>query len=161
MRLSHKLPLIVAVTVLTIMVTQPIMLVTSQTESLEPGFGEAIAALQQAEAAGATPRELSQLVALLNTALELNRKALTLTSPDQAEERAGLLARVNLILAAVQNRAVDLRATASERTSSSRILTYVWGAVAAILGTICCAFALSIYQRYRIKRTFQMKVTLK
>ena len=161
MRLGDKLLLSVAVIVLTLTVLQPIVQVESQTESLQPGFNEAISVLQEAESAGAKHSELSQLVSLLNTALELNRQALTITSSGEVEKRVNLLAQVDLMLSTVQAGALHLRTTATKRTSNDRTLAYVWGLIAAILGTICCALALLVYQKYRVKRTFQMKVTLK
>jgi len=161
MQLRHsRLPLILAFTVLLLAVIYPIVQVKSQTESLRPGFNNAISSLQQAESAGARPSELSDLVVLLNTALDLNRQAIAL-KPDQIDKRAELLAQVDQILTNVQTRSTELRTTVAQRTSIDRMLTYIWGFSAAILGTICCTIILSAYQRFRIRRTFNMKVTLK
>ena len=43
----------------------------------------------------------------------------------------------------------------------NRILTYASGVVAAIVGTVGYAYVTSFYQKYRVKRTFQMRVTRK
>ena len=144
--------------VLIVAVARPVV---SHVGSLEPGFGNALLALQEAESAGASPAELSQLVTLLNNALELNRQAMALTRPDQAGQRAELLSQVDSTLTTVQNQAADLKVSASRRTAYDRTVTYVWGAVSAVLGTICYVLILSVYEKYRVKRTLQMKVILK
>ena len=117
--------------------------------------------LHQAESAGATPSEIGALVALLNKALELNGEALKLTAPDEVQRRAELVAQVDHILMTVENRAADLTALASQRSYTNKVLTYVWGAIAAVLGTILYAFTMSFYRKYRIKRTFQMRISRK
>ena len=145
-----------------LIVVQPFPLATSQTiGTIQSSFNQAIVAVHQAESAGATSSEVSELVILLNKALELDREAMTLNAPNEAEQRSELLAQANQILTTVQNRAADLTVTASQRTYTTKVLTYVGGAIAAALGTIIYAFSASFYQKYRIKRTFQMKVTRK
>ena len=147
--------------VLAFVAIQPLAVTSQATDSLQLRFGETIAMVHQAESAGATPNEMGALVVLLNKALELNREALKLTAPDEAQRRAELVAQVDQILMTVDNRAADLTALASQRSYTNKALTYVWGVVAAVLGTITYAFALSFYRKYRIKRTFQMRVTRK
>jgi predicted PurR-regulated permease PerM len=135
---------------------------TSQTiGTLQPGFGQTINAVHRAESSGATSNEVTELVALLNKALELNGEALKMNTPDQAQKQADLYTQVDQILKTIQNRAAELTTVASHRSYTNRILTYVFGAVAAVLGTIVYAFTVSFYQKYRIKRTFQMRVARK
>jgi predicted PurR-regulated permease PerM len=117
--------------------------------------------LHQAESAGATPSEIGALVALLNKAIELDTEAQKLNAPGEAQRHAELVAEVDQILTTVENRAAELAVIASQRSYTNRILTYVWGAVAAILGTALYSFMVSFYRKYRIKRTFQMRVTRK
>jgi hypothetical protein len=117
--------------------------------------------VRQAESAGATSSEVSELVILLNKALELDREAMTLNAPNETERRSALLVEANQTLTTVQNQAANLTVAASERTYTDKVLTYVGGAIAAALGTIIYAFSVSFYQKYRIKRTFQMRVTRK
>jgi len=147
--------------VLALVAIQPLAVTSQTTDSLQLRFGETIAMVHQAESAGATPNEIGALVALLNKALELDREATKLTAPDEAQRRAELVAQADQILMTVENRAADLTALASQRSYTNKVLTYVWGAIAAALGTILYAFAVSFYQQYRIKRTFQMRVTRK
>jgi len=137
-------------------------MVTSQTLGpLEQRFGGTITALHQAETAGAAPTEIESLVTLLNRALELNDQAMKLNTADETQRRTALLAQVNQILTTVEDQTAELTVVASQRTYTNKILTYAGGVVAATLGTVGYAFATSFYQKYRVKRTFQMRVTRK
>jgi hypothetical protein len=139
----------------------PILAISQSTGTIEPGFAGALAAVRQAETAGATPNEITALVTLLNKALELNGEALKLTGPSDANRRTELVSEVDQILITVQSQAQDLTALASHRSSTSKALTYVSGILAAFVGTILFAFIVSFYRSYRIKRTFQMRITRK
>jgi hypothetical protein len=160
-RIQNELAVVGVLVVLALVAIQPLAVTSQTTDSLQLRFGETIAMVHQAESAGATPNEIGALVALLNKALELDREATKLTAPDEAQRRAELVAQADQILMTVENRAADLTALASQRSYTNKVLTYVWGAIAAALGTILYAFAVSFYQQYRIKRTFQMRVTRK
>jgi hypothetical protein len=130
-------------------------------DEIQPGFNQAITQVRLAESAGATQSEINELLTTLNKALELNEQALKLTSPNDAQRRAELLTQVNVMLDDVQTRASALQTVASQRTRMNTVLAYVYGGVAAAVGTFAYAFLLAFYRRYRIKRTFQMKVTPK
>ena len=146
---------------LTIIVIQP-WIVTSQTLGpLEQRFGGTIAVLHRAESAGATSTEIESLVVLLNRALELNDEAMKLNRANETQARTALIAQVNQILTTVEDQAADLTIVASQRTYTNTILTYASGVVAATLGTVGYAYITSFYQKYRVKRTFQMRVTRK
>jgi len=125
--------------------------------SLPPLLGQAISAVSNAEAAGATPNETAPLVTLVNTALELNREASNLPS-NQTQERGALLARVNQILSNVTDRANRLTTAAIQRTYTVKVIAYLTGLVVAILGTLAFSFGVEIYRRYYVKRTFQMRI---
>jgi len=159
--IQNELAVVGALVVLALVAIQPLAVTSQTTDSLQLRFGETIAMLHQAESAGATPSEIGTLAALLNKALELNGEALKLTAPDQVQRRAELVAQVDQILMTVENRAADLTALASQRSYTNKVLTYVWGAIAAVLGTILYAFTMSFYRKYRIKRTFQMRISRK
>jgi len=146
--------------VLIIITLQPVA-VSETTGTLQPGFNQAIVELRDAQSAGATPSELTEPVALLNKALELNREALILSASDEATRRAGLLVQVDQILTTVETQAIELTAVSSQRKSMNEFLTYLSGAIAAILGTIVYASAMSLHRKYRIKRTFSMRVSRK
>lgn len=124
---------------------------------LEAGLGQAIVAVNNAEAAGATANETAPLVTLLNKALELNQEASSLPT-NQTEQRNAILSSVNQILTNVTNQANDLTTTSVQRTYTSKIVTYVTGLLVAVVGTFAYVLCVELYQRYRIKRTFQMRV---
>jgi hypothetical protein len=130
-------------------------------DEIQPGFNQAIMQVRLAESAGATQSEITELLTTLNKALELNEQALKLTSPNDVQRRAELLTQVNVMLNDVQTRASALQTVASQRTRTNTVLAYVYGGLAAAVGTFAYAFLLAFYRRYRIKRTFQMKVTAK
>jgi predicted PurR-regulated permease PerM len=148
--------------ILTILAILPVAPVKSQNVgTVQSSFGQALIAVQRAESAGATSTEISTLVASLNTALEQDREALKLNAPNEAEKRAELLAQVDQILKTVQNQAIDLTIVASQRTFMNTLLTYVSGAIAAVVGTVVFAFIMSFRKRYRIRCTFHMRISLK
>jgi predicted PurR-regulated permease PerM len=124
---------------------------------LQAGLSQALAAINIAEAAGATPNETAPLVALLNKALELNQEASSLPT-NQTEQRNSILSSVNQILTNVTNQANDLATTSTQRTYTNKIITYVTGLLVAVIGTFAYVLCVELYQRYRIKRTFQMRV---
>jgi hypothetical protein len=153
--------MVAALAIVSFAAMQPLMVKSQTVETLQPRFGQTLVLVNQAESAGATSGEIGQLVALLNKALERNREAVKLTTPEEAQKRAGLLAQVDQILETVENRAAELNRVASQRSYTYRVLSYVWGATVAVFGTMVYAFAVSSYREYRIKRTFQMRVTRK
>jgi hypothetical protein len=119
---------------------------------------QVVAQVRKAEEAGATSGEIAPLVAFLNLAIEMNEQALKLASPEDAQKRVGLLHQANETLEIVQSQASELEITASHRTMTGKIVAYVSGGIAAILATLACAFGLSFWRKYRVKRTFDMKV---
>lgn len=127
-------------------------------QPLQPSLGQAIAAVNDAEAAGASPNETAPLVTLLNKALELNREASSLPT-NQTEQRNAILSSANQILTSVANQANDLTTTSAQRTYTNKILTYVTGLVLAVVGTFAYVFGAEFYKRYRIKRTLEMRVS--
>ena len=156
----HKSILIVSIfVVLAVIAVEPTAVAPQVIVTLEPDFNQAIVTLHQAESAGATPSEVSELVGLLNRALELNREALEPNTPN--EKRTVLLAQVDQILLTVENRSVELKAVSSQRAYIDEVFAYAGAAIAALLGTILLEFAWSLHQKNRTKRTFQMKVSLK
>jgi len=130
-------------------------------DELQPRFGQMIVLVHQTESAGATSNEISELEALLNSALALNEEALKLTAPSDAQKRTQLLAQVDEIFASVEDKAAQIQAVASQRTFTKTVIAYVSGATAAFLGTIGYAYGISFWRRYRVKRTFQMKISPK
>ena len=159
-QIRTRLAIALGIVILAVMLL-PILAISQSTGTIEPGFAGALGAVRQAETAGATPNEIAALVTLLNKALELNGEALKLTAPSDANRRTELISEVDQILITVQSQAHDLTTLASHRSSTNKALTYVLGIVAAFVGTILFGFSVSFYRAYRIKRTFQMRITRK
>ncbi|MGA2626679.1 MAG: hypothetical protein ABSF63_06420 [Candidatus Bathyarchaeia archaeon] len=120
-------------------------------------FSQAIVAVNNAEAAGATPSEILPLVTLLNGAVELNREASSLPA-NQSGSRDELVSREQQVLANVTSEANNLATRSAQRTYTNKIIAYASGIIVAAIGAFACMFAAEFYQKYRIKRTFQMKV---
>jgi ABC-type branched-subunit amino acid transport system substrate-binding protein len=150
-----------AAIVILVVTLLPILAISQPNEAIEPGFAGTLGSVRQAESAGATPNEIAALVALLNKALELNGDALKLNATADANKRAQLISQVDQILTTVQSQAQHLTTLASQRSRMNKILTYIGGILAAFIGTILFAFIVSFYRAYRIKRTFQMRITRK
>ena len=123
-------------------------------DQLQAGFSQALLAVRGAEAAGATPAEIGPLVALLNGALQLSGEAAAAGS----QNRTQLEAQVSNQLATVQSRAGQLQTLASQRTLMDHVIAYVSGGVGAVIATIACAYLFSFWRRYRVRRTFQMRI---
>jgi len=160
-RIQSKLATVAVLTILAVIAIGPLAVRSQTVGPLEPRFGQTLVKLHQSETGGATSSEVAELVALLNKALELDGEALKLNAPEQTQKRADLRAQVDQILTTVENRAADLTVVASQRSYTNKVLTYVGGVIAAVLGTIAYAFIAAFYQKYRVKRTFQMRVTRK
>ena len=159
-RASEGLILATAILIAVIMISPLYSSAQINQPNLQPSFGQAIVAVNNAEAAGATPNETAPLVALINKALALNREAYSLPTNQTAQGNA-LFSSVNQILTNVTNQANDLTTTSTQRTYTNKIITYVTGIVVAVIGTLAYVFGVELYQRYRIKRTFQMRIKAK
>lgn len=155
-RASDWLILTIAILVAVTMISSLYPL-AQMNQPLQPSLGQAIVAVNNAEAAGATPNETAPLVTLLNKALELNQEASSLPT-NQTEQRNATLSSVNQILTNVTNQANDLTTTSARRAYTNKIMTYVSGVVVAVVGTFAYVFGVEFYQRYRIKRTLQMRI---
>ena len=130
-------------------------------DELEPSFNEAVALVHRAESAGATSQEVTKLVKLLNRALELNEEADKLIRPDDEKRRTDLLGQVNEMLGNVQTDATQLEVIASKRTFTNKVIAYTSGGIAALVATIVLEYGMSFWRRYRVKRTFQMRIVPK
>jgi hypothetical protein len=150
--------IIIAIMIALLLSLRPVNVASQSTGQLGPRFNQVILQVHKAESAGATKDEVASLVALLNRALELNEQALQLKGAEGTQKQVQLLTQVDEILGTVQHEAAQLEVVAAQRTFTNNVLTYVSGGIAAILATIAYAYGLSFWRKYRIKRTFQMKV---
>ena len=130
-------------------------------DELEPSFDEAVALLHRAESAGATSEEVAELAKVLNRALELNDEAHKLTGAGNEKRRSELLGQVNEMLGNVQTDAAQLEVIASKRTLTHKVIAYTSGGISALVATIVLAYGMSFWRRYRVKRTFQMRIVPK
>jgi len=161
LRTLTKLAVTIAIfATLLLIIFNPLATLAQQysSEALQPSFGQALTAIQNAESADATPSEISPLITSLNNALQLNQEAINLKAPGDAGRRSQLLAQVNQVLTNVQNQANQLTEVASHRAYMNKAIAYLVGIIVALLGTIVYGFAAAFYQKYRVKRIFQMRV---
>jgi hypothetical protein len=126
---------------------------------LQPGFNGALSALQRAEAAGATQGELAPLVDALNKALSLNDQLNQLSAQDS--NRSKLQAQISEQLNGVETQAAGLESLASQRVFMDRVVAYVAGGVGALVAALAYAYGTSLWSKYRVKRTFQMRISRK
>jgi type IV secretory pathway VirB2 component (pilin) len=156
LRIRYFLILCIILAILLPLTAQTVTSASQLTEELQPQFGRAFVLARRAEAAGATREEVAGLVLLLNKALQLDEEATRLPTSDA--QRVALLAQVNETLGRAETEATGLEVTASQRTFTNKIVAYVTGGIAALLATIAYACGGHIWRRYRIKRTFQMRI---
>jgi len=155
-RIRYFLILCIILAVLLPLTAQTVTSASQLTEELKPQFSRAFVLVRRAEAAGATREEVADLVILLNKALQLNEEATRL--PGSEAQRVALLAQMSEILGKVETEATRLETTASQRTLTNRVIAYASGGVAAFLATLGYAYTGHIWRKYRIKRTFQMRI---
>jgi hypothetical protein len=156
LRIRRFLVICIVLTILLPLTAQTVTSASQPTEELQPQFSRAFVLVRRAETAGATHEEVTGLVILLNKALQLDEEATRLPGSDA--QRAALLAQVNETLGRAETEATRLEVTASQRTFTNKIVAYATGGIAALLATIAYAYGGHIWRRYRIKRTFQMRI---
>ena len=159
LRIRWFLVICIVLAILLPLTAQTVTSASQPTEELQPQFSRAFVLVRRAEATGATHEEVAGLVLLLNKALQLDEEATRLPTSDA--QRATLLAQVDETLGRVETEATRLEVTASQRTFTNRMIAYVSGGVAAFLATLAYAYTSDIWRRYRIKRTFQMRISPK
>lgn len=151
-------PVICIILVCLVLLTVQALVVASQpSETLQPRFSKALVLVRQAEAAGATHEETAGLVLLLNKALQLDEQAAGAPASD-GQRRAELLAQAEEALGRVETEAGQLEVIAARRTFNNRLFAYFSAGILAIVSTLVFVLAASFSRRYRIKRTFQMRV---
>ena len=156
LRIRWFLVICIVLAILLPLTAQTVTSASQPTEELQPQFSRAFVLVRRAETAGATHEEVAGLVLLLNKALRLDEEATKLPASDA--QRAALLAQVDENLAAVETEANRLEVTASQRTFTNRVIAYVIGGIAAFLATLASVCTGHVWRKYRIKRTFQMRI---
>lgn len=122
------------------------------------GMVKAIAALREAEAAGATEGELKPLVEELNSALQMIGEAERLSAAGDAVGSAAQAERSIEISSRIVSQAARLRDEASVRAYYGRVYTYVMVPVASILVTAGAHYGFRFWQRRDVERTMRMVI---
>jgi len=131
--------------------------VTSQSISTEIQLSKVIQDVQAAELSGANSDETRDLAVQLNTIIVIHDELQKLT-PVELGKRAQLDQQINRTLMSVDTQANEIATRASQRTSTNHLFVYSSGAVGALIATVVYHYGQLLRQRYRIKRTFQMKI---
>ena len=155
----RRLLIVFAALVLFLVVFRSGVVSSQPVGQLQPGFNDALSALQGAEAAGATQGEVAPLVDALNKALSLNDQLNQLSAQDP--KRSQLQAQISEQLNGVETQATGLESLASQRALTDRVVAYVGGGVGALIAALAYAYGSSLWSKYRIKRTFQMRISRK
>lgn len=131
--------------------------VASQSVNPQMQLSKVIQDAQAAELSGANPDEMRSLAVQLNTVIGLQDELQNLP-PQELGKRAQLSEQINATLTRVDMEANELATRASERTSISHLVAYSSGVVGAVIATVAYYYAALLQRRYRIKRTFEMKI---
>jgi len=103
---------------------------------------------------------MRDLAARLNTIIGL-QDSLQNLPPQELGERAQLSEQINNTLTTVDMEANEIATIASQRDSISHLVAYSSGVVGAAIATVVYYYGTLLRRRYRIKRTFQMKIVPK
>jgi len=111
----------------------------------------------EAEASGATAQEMTILTAQLNHAIQIQDQLQNVTLPSGKTRE--LVLELNETLVNTDREARDI--IASNREMTAFLLRSTLAAVSALLVTIAYHWSTIIWRKYRIKRTFQMRIVPK
>jgi len=134
--------------------------VSSQSVNSQMQLSKAIQDVQAAELSGANPDEMRELAVQLNTMIGLQDELQNL-SPQELGKRAQLTEQINNTLTKVDVQANEIATRASQRTSINDLVAYSSGVVGAVIATVVYHYGTLLRRRYRVKRTFQMKIILR
>jgi len=157
----HKWATVFVLGLTVILTVAPFVSVSSQNDVTSAMFSQALVQVQQAELAGASPQEISGLVNLLNRAAELDHEAIQSSAANETARESQLTAQVGQILNTVESEAMQLTVSSSQRSSANKIIAYLSGVLAAVLGTVAYLFAVYLNERHKVNRIFQMRVRRK
>jgi hypothetical protein len=131
--------------------------VISQPVSADAQLSKVIQAVRTAELSGATSDEIRDLSAQLNNLIGL-QDALQSVPPQDVGRRTQLSDQINNTLTSVDMQSVELATRAAERTSVNHLVSYSAGVVGAVITTAIYHYGTVLWRRYRVKRTFQLKI---
>lgn len=139
-----------------VMMAQPVS-VASQSVSSQIQLSRVIQDVQAVEQSGANPDEMRDLADQLNTMIALQYELQNLP-PQELDKRAQLSEQINNTLTAVDTQSNEIAIRASQRTSISHLVAYSSGVVGAVIATVVFHYGMLLRRRYRVKRTFRMKI---
>jgi hypothetical protein len=161
----QRAPLIITIGLVAIVMLAGLAYAFSPSQATEQqarsDFAAAFKLLHSANVAGATNPELSNLTQQLNAALKMIDDSEVLDKQGKAADANALRSQAISLLNTVPKEAADLRASAEQRTSQERILTYLLAPIMAGLVVLAYHYGGKAYRRYRIARTMGMKVKVK
>lgn len=134
--------------------------VTSQSVNSQMQLSKAIQDVQAAELSGANPDEMRELAVQLNTIIGIQVELQNL-SPQELGKRAQLTEQINNTLTSIDMQSNEITTRASQRTSINHLVAYSSGVVGAVIVTVVYHYGTLLRRRYRVKRTFQMKIILR
>jgi len=147
----------VVLAVLSLFAAQTIRVTSQPAGELQPRFTGALMLVLQVESAGASSEEVAHLLFLLNRALQLDEEASNL--PEwETQRRAQLVAEIDETLRVVEVQAKELRVAASGRNLTRQMTMFASGAAAAFLAMLAYVLAAYLSWKYRVRRTFQMRI---
>jgi hypothetical protein len=133
------------------------MLVASQSTDYNTQLNNVISDVQKAELAGAKPEEINGLLVQLNSVVALHDELQNLPA-QETDKRAQLMAQIGSKLSTVDAQAIQLAAHASQRTQMDHVFAYSFGIIGAVMGTVVYYYGILLWRKYRIKRTFRMRI---
>jgi hypothetical protein len=131
--------------------------VASESVETQALLNKAFQDVQSAESSGASPDEIQGLLAQLNSVLQLQDE-LQSVPPQDTQMRTQLLGQIESNLSSVDQNAIQIATVASQRTSMNHVIAYSLGVAGAVLGTLAYYCVMLVFRKYRVKRTFGMRI---
>lgn len=157
-RVGKFLVICIVPAILLLLAAQIVTVAPQPSQEPQPRTNRALVLVRRCEAAGATHQEVAGLVLLLNKALRLSEENAGLTAQGEAQRRAELLAQFDQTMDRVDIEAGQLEVTVSRRTLANKVIVYASGGAAAFITAFAYDYGMRFWHRYRIKRTFEMRI---
>ena len=131
--------------------------VVSQSTNSQVDLNQVIRDVQRAESSGATPSEMQNLTAQLNSVLTLQDELRSLPTQDESA-RTSIMGQINSTLASVDGEAYQIQVAGSRRSYLQHSVLYSSGLIAAIVVTLVYHYGFLYLRRRRISKAMRMKV---
>jgi len=141
--------------VVTVILIHPMPVISQSVNQSQ--LNKTIQDVQRAESAGADTEEMNGLIIQLNYVLELQNQLNNIPQED-VNSRTKIVGQINSTISTIDAEANQIEMVASQRTLINHLVTYSSGAIAAAIATIACHYSILLWRKYRIKRTFQMRI---